>query len=303
MGFTGFAQDATTTPSDTSYWKRGGLTSLTFTQVSLSNWAAGGDNSVSLSGYFSAFADYRRDKITWKNGIEMGYGLIRQGEDGDFEKTDDRLNFITEFGYKISGDKLFWSSLLDFRTQFARGLDSEGGTISKFFSPAYLIVATGLQWNPDPSFSLSYSPIGGKFTFVLDQDLANAGAFGVDPGFFDENLGRFTALGSTSRAELGSFIKASFNKEVVENVKFETRLELFANYLQDFGNIDVNWQNLLVMKVNDFLTVNWQTQLIYDDDIKIDEFNADGELISSGPRTQFKSVFGVGLAYNFGQSR
>lgn len=305
LGYTGFSQDATATESsDTTYWKKGGLASLTFTQVSLTNWAAGGDNSVSLNGFFTTYADYQRDKIIWKNVVEMGYGLIRQGSDeAEFEKTDDRFNVITEFGYKISGDKLFWSSLLDFRTQFDRGLDSEGNTISKFFSPAYLIVATGLQWNPDPSFSLSYSPIGGKFTFVMDQELANAGAFGVDPGFFDEDLGRFTSLGSKSRAELGSFVKASFNKEVVENVKFETRLELFANYLQDFGNIDVNWQNLLVMKVNGFLTVNWQTQLIYDDDIKIDEFNSAGELVSRGPRTQFKSVFGVGLAYNFGQTR
>lgn len=302
LGYAGFTQDATTAPADTSYWKKGGLASVTFTQVSLSNWAAGGDNSVSLSGFFSAFADYKRDKVTWRNSVEMGYGLIRQGE-GEFEKTDDRLNFITEFNYRIKGKKLFWSSVLDFRTQFDRGLDSEGNTISRLFSPAYVVLATGLQWNPNPAFSFSYSPVGGKFTFVLDQDLANAGAFGVDEGFFDEDLGRYTTLGSTSRAELGSFVKLSYNKEVVENVRFETRLELFANYLQDFGNIDVNWQNLLVMKVNNFLTVNWQTQLIYDDDIKIDEFNAAGELISRGPRTQFKSVFGVGLAYNFGVSR
>ncbi len=293
-----YAQEA-----DTTYWKRGGLASLTFTQVSLNNWAAGGDNSVSLAGLFNVYADYTKDKITWTNTLEMGYGLIRQGEDGDFEKTDDRINAITQFGYKLTEKNLFWSSLLDFRTQFDEGLDGEGNIISKFMAPGYLLVATGLEWKPSEVFGLTYSPIGGKFTFVTDQDLADAGAFGVDPAELDGNGDPIAGTGSQSRAELGSFVKMNFNKEIVTNVTFESRLELFANYVEEFGNIDVNWQNLLVMKVNDFLTVNWQTQLIYDDDIKIEEFDSQGELIGASPKTQFKSVFGVGLAYRFGVTR
>ena len=289
--------------SDTTYWKKGGLASLTFTQVSLNNWAAGGDNSVSLAGLFSVYADYTKDKITWSNSLEMGYGLIRQGEDGDFEKTDDRINAISQFGYKLTEKNLFWSSLLDFRTQFQEGIDAEGNRISDFMAPGYLLVATGLEWKPSEFFSATYSPIGGKFTFVTDQDLADAGAFGVDAAETDADGNPIAGTGKQSRAELGSFLKLNFNKEVVTNVTFESRLELFANYVEEFGNIDVNWQNLLVMKVNDFLTVNWQTQLIYDDDIKIEDFNDAGEVISSSPKTQFKSVFGVGLAYRFGQTR
>lgn len=311
LGYAGFSQDATTTePSDTTYWKKGGLASLTFTQVSLSdNWAAGGVNSWSVNALFTAYADYRKDKIVWKNSIEMGFGLINQ-EDPDpdvndriTDKTDDRLNIITDFGYKLN-DKLSWSSVLDFRTQFAEGEDADGNRISEFFSPAYLIIATGLQWNPDPSFSISYSPVGGKFTFVMAQSLADIGAFGVKAAERDAADMIIAGTGKNSRAELGSFVKASFNKEIVQNVKFDTRLELFYNYNLDnsaqYNDVDVNWQNLLVMKVNNFLTVNWQTQLIYDRDVRfnVTETNPEGE--ASG---QFKSVFGVGLAYNFGQTR
>jgi len=292
------AQDA-----DTTYWKKGGLASLTFTQVSLNNWAAGGDNSVSLAGLFNVYADYAKDKITWQNSLEMGYGLIRQGEDGDFEKTDDRINAISQFGYKLPSKNLYWSSLLDFRTQFDEGVDEEGNRISRFMAPGYLLVATGLEWKPAPFFSLTYSPVSGKFTFVTDQDLADVGAFGVDPAELDAAGNPIAGTGSNSRAELGSFLKLNFNKEIVTNVTFESRLELFANYIEEVGNIDVNWQNLLVMKVNDFLTVNWQTQLIYDDDIQIEEFNSAGEVIGSSPKTQFKSVFGIGLAYRFGATR
>lgn len=295
FGYAGLSQDAEATANaDTSYWKTGGLSSLTFTQVSLSdNWAAGGVNSWSVNGFFTAFADYQKDKIVWKNAIEMGYGLINQKIDGEnvTDKTDDRLNLITDFGYKIS-ENIAWSSILDFRTQFDEGIlrtDLGDSTISKFFSPAYLIIATGLSWNPSASFSVSYSPVGGKFTFVGDEELSNAGAYGVDPG-------------KHARAELGSFLKMSYTTVVVENVNFDSRLEMFYNYNgnEEFSDVDVNWQNILVMKVNDFLTVNWQTLLIYDRDVRfnVTEDNPKGE--ASG---QFKSVFGVGLSYNFGQSR
>ena len=294
------AQDANVN-TDTTYWRKGGVGSLTFSQVSLTNWAAGGDNSISFNGFVRGWADYRRNKITWNNTMEMGYGLIKQGEDGDFRKTDDRINLITDFGYSL-GKNLYWSSLLDFRTQFEEGLDSEGNRISDFFSPAYLVIATGLTWKPAEFFSLNYSPLGGKFTFVTDQELANAGAFGVDAAVLDAN-GNIITEGKNARAELGSFLKMLFSKEIVTNVAFETRLELFTNYIESQGEIDVNWQNVVLMQVNDWLTVNWQTQLIWDEDILIDEFDANGELISSDPKVQFKSVFGVGLTYKLGPVR
>ena len=48
---------AQTNPSDTTYWRKGGVTSLTFSQVSLTNWSAGGQNSVAINSSFSAFAN------------------------------------------------------------------------------------------------------------------------------------------------------------------------------------------------------------------------------------------------------
>lgn len=48
--------------------------------------------------------------------------------------------------------------------------------------------------------------------------------------------------------------------------------------------MDINWQNKLVMKVNEWIRSNYFNQLIYDDDVEIDEV---------GPIVQFKSVLGV----------
>ncbi|HRY99858.1 MAG TPA: hypothetical protein P5550_12450, partial [Bacteroidales bacterium] len=107
------------------------------------------------------------------------------------------------------------------------------------------------------------------------------GAYGVDPG---ENL----------RSEFGGFVKVAFKTDLMENVNFQTKADFFSNYLNNPQNIDVNWEVLIAMKVNKFITANLSTQLLYDDDINIVDKNGD-----IGPRTQFKEIFGIGFAYKF----
>jgi Protein of unknown function (DUF3078) len=46
-------------------WKRGGVFAVNLAQTSLTNWAAGGQNSLSINGLFSIFANYHRDKNVW----------------------------------------------------------------------------------------------------------------------------------------------------------------------------------------------------------------------------------------------
>ncbi len=226
--------------------------------------------------------------------------MIKQGL-RDFDKSDDKLNIVTKYGYQLNTNSSKWylSSLLDFKTQFDKGFDPEDDQtiISDFMAPGYLIVGTGIDFYPNDFLSFSYTPITGKFTFVTVQELADRGDYGVDPATFD-NQGNKLTDGKNSRAELGSFFRAKYLKG-----NFESRLELFTNYLENFGNVDVNWQNTLVVNLTQVLSANFFTQLFYDDDIKIGaDDNGDGTIENNEikPRTQFKSVIGVGLSYQFG---
>jgi hypothetical protein len=275
---------------DTTYWVSGGFVAATFSQVSLSDsWSAGGTENVAINGATGLFADYKKARSTWENTLDLGYGMINQNNQG-FQKSDDKINFVTKYGYRIKEGNANWffSGLLDFRTQFDEGFtqteDGRDSLISKFMAPGYLTIGLGVDYKPNPKLSFNYIPLTGKFTFVNDQTLADKGAYGVDPG-------------SKSRAELGSFLRIKYKDEVLKNVNVETRLELFSNYIKDFGTIDVNWQTTVVMKVNKVLSANLFTHLIYDKDIKTQ--TDEGE----EARVQFKSVFGVGLAYNFGSQR
>ena len=296
-----FAQN--TAPADTTYWRRGGTGSITFSQVSLTNWAAGGQNSVAINSNLSLFANRMKGRGKWENSMDLAYGLIRQG-DASFTKSDDLINIVTKYSYRMNREsgKWFFSALMDFKTQFYEGVDEEGNFISDFMAPGYLTIGLGVSYDPTDQLSFSYQPLTGKLTFVRDQELANQGAYGVDAAVFATDGTTVITPGKKSRAEFGSFFRAKFKNDI-----FESRLELFTSYIENFGTIDVNWQNALVMQLTKVLSMNAFAQLIYDRDIKIAaDDNGDGMIDESTElkdRVQFKSVIGVGLTYKFGKQK
>jgi hypothetical protein len=89
-----------------------------------------------------------------------------------------------------------------------------------------------------------------------------------------------------------------YQTKVMENITFQTVVELFTNYVTNPGNIDVNWTTLTTFKVNKFISATLATQLIYDDDIKLLR-SAGDQKGTIGPDIQFKQVLGVGLNYKF----
>ena len=274
--------------ADTS-WKFNGSTSLNLSQLSLSNWAAGGDNSLSGNVLINLNANYAKEKTSWENKLVLGFGLIKQGDDPT-RKSDDQIQFSSKFGLKAS-DKWFYSAMLAFNTQFAEGYDRPGEDdrvkISNFMAPGYLNLALGMDYKPSDAFSLLLAPLAGKFTFVLDDELSAAGSFGLDPG-------------DKSRAELGAYVKLAYVKEILKNVKLDTKIDLFSNYLDSPQHIDVNWDLLLTFKVNEYLAASLLTQLIYDYDIKFGEdTTGDGEFDTFSEKVQFKELFGLGLTYTF----
>jgi len=286
-------------------WKKGGVIGFSLAQTSLKNWAAGGQNSFAVKGLFSVFANYKRDKTVWDNSLDMGYGLLKQGKSSDYMKTDDKFDFLSKYGRKAF-DHIFYAALFNFKTQMTVGKDYAKDTakISNFLAPAYIIGAIGLDCKPNSYFSAFVAPLTSKITLVNDQDLANAGAFGVKPATYD-NVGRLLQKGEKSRSEFGGYIRLiytrnDFKNEILKNVSFTTKVDFFSNYLHNPQNIDISWETMLALQVNKYITVNINTHLIYDDDIAIAiDNNGDGIIDESGPRIQFKEMLGVGLTYKF----
>jgi len=280
-----YGQDADTLEG----WHKSGVFSLNMAQASFTNWAAGGQNSVALNGLINLAANYKMDQSAWDNALVIGYGkMLQKGNDLGWVKTDDRIDFQSKYGRKAS-EKWFYSGLMSFRSQMDNGYNypDTDNKISDLLAPAYLLFSLGMDYKPNPEFSMFFSPLTSKNTIVMDDHLSSIGAFGVDPG-------------KKFRPELGAYANLAWKKdEIMKNVNFLTKLDLFTNYLKNPQNIDISWEALLVLKVNKFISATVNTLLLYDDDIliKVDE-GGEGEPVM-GRRAQFKEVIGVGLTYNF----
>ena len=262
---------------DTS-WKSGGLIAVNFSQVNLSQWSAGGENTMSLNSSINLYSNYLKGKNDWQNTLDFGYAFLKTAT-GGVKKSDDRIEFTSKYGKKFSKNWLY-SGLVNFKSQFAPGYlyPNDSTIISNFLSPGFLTVSVGFTYKPVDYFEVFISPAAGKFTFVTSKSLSDMGAYGVDPG-------------KSVRSEFGAYLNMKFKKELMTNVTLTSNLELFNNYTdenkQNAKNIDVNFNNTLNLKVNKYITASVNVQLVYDANIV--------------ERTQFKELIGVGFGYKFGK--
>jgi len=273
----------------TKGWKKGGVVGINLAQTSLTNWAAGGQNSVAANGFLSLFAKYKKGKNAWDNSLDLGYGILSQEGVKYTKKTDDKIDLLSKYG-REAFKNFYYAALVNFKTQMDVGYnyptDSTRNKISNRFAPAYIVAALGIDYKPNAYLSIFAAPFTGKLTIVKDQVLADAGAFGVEKG-------------KNTKSEFGGYVRMIYSKndfkgEFFKNVSFTTKIDLFSNYSKDPQNIVVNWENLIALKVNKYISVNVSTQLIYDDKIKI----VDKKNIAK-PRIQFKEILGIGFSYKF----
>lgn len=287
-------------PDTVTGWYSGGASSIMINQISFTNWATGGVNSVSLTGFLDLYANFRDSLLMWDNKVSLGYGIIRQGDNASWYKNDDRIDIATKVGrYLIKN--WFVAGLLNIKSQFAPGYENPTSErkVSDFLAPGYIVAALGFDYKPDKIFSVFLSPISSKTTMVLDTALANNGAYGVTPAVIDNN-GIKISQGQMIRNELGGYLKISLNMDIMENISLMTKLDLFSNYIVNYQVLDVVFDGAIVMKVNEYITANLSINLIYDEDIAIPvDRDDDGIDDGTGPRTQLKQLFGAGLSFKF----
>ncbi|MEE1897619.1 DUF3078 domain-containing protein [Flavobacterium rakeshii] len=290
----------TTLPDSITYWEKNNKLGLDINQVAFINWSVGGNNAISgvVKGEFSR--NYTKKNVSWANELILRYGLNSQ-EGQEVRKTDDKIQLNSTFGYrKDTISNWYYSAKFTFTTQFANGYAYPNTTdeISGPFSPAYIFLGVGSEYKrKDLGLTVYLSPLTNKTTLVLNQTLANKGAFGVDKAIYDE-LGNLIRSGKNSRTEVGILLTGQFKRQVFKNIMMDQRLTLYTDYINKFGNVDVDWQLQLDMTVNEYVKANIGTHLIYDDDIKATE-EIDGVVVAKGPKIQLKQLLGVGLSYTF----
>lgn len=279
--------------ADSMPWKWYTKWGLGFTTTQLTNWTQGGQDAFGLNLSCLASYDYADSIHSWDNDLQLGYGLVKQGQQ-DLQKSDDRI-ILTSRASRLASTWYRYTGFVDFRSQFVDGYnysvyDSASASyqrISSFFAPAYLTTALGADVSPVPELRIMIAPLSSRSTFVFDGRLvesgrkSGAGVFGLLPG-------------AQSHTNIGSVLNIKVDWEVVPNVNLRTRFNGFMPYETPKLWV-LTLENSIVMKVNSWLNVSWLADVFYDDRIPITR--SDG---SVGPATQYRNQINIGINYTIG---
>jgi hypothetical protein len=266
---------------DTLLWKKKFNFAINLNQASFSsNWKAGGVNSLGFNTLLNYRANYKQDRASWDNEIDLAYGFVNNAGQGK-RKTIDRLFLDTKYGYDLSKNWGLYTSL-NFLSQFDEGFNyKDDGTrdlISDAFAPAFITAAVGVEYHPVDYFKVRISPFAPRATVVRDPTRFTKSVgpqpYGVDS---TENV-RFEWLAFQ--------LVADFNKEIAPNVNFKWRYMMYANYETLAGKtIDHRLDVDFLAKVNRFINVTLGGVLLYDYD--------------QDTGAQFSQVFSLGFLLTF----
>ncbi len=312
------------------YWDQSLKTNIKFGQTSLTNWAAGGDNTVTLQAFIDGNANYKKNDVFWNNRLQLDYGFVYASSKPILQKSDDRIYFESKFGYKNASMKNFsFSANYDFKSQFSTGYDyltpavpgdkyPEGTGLndldikdqiglwkdarkikSGFLAPAYTNLALGIDLKPFNWLSLNLAPLTGGVVIVRNEDLRKKYGMHLKEEYKDfegEILGSYY---KSARFEFGAQLKADIAVKVNDNFAYTSQLVLFSNYLDHPENFRVNWDNRLDWKLAKYFSLTLTTNMIYDDKVMI----TDSEGKNPKQRVQFKESLLFGFTYTIARKK
>ena len=278
---------------------------LNINQLALSNWAAGGENSWAGKAFANFSLVYHKKKFEQKLVGSFAFGISRFA-DRRLEKQDDKIDLT----YALSlNSKTRWniSMVATFNTQFANGYKypNDSTVISSFFAPAYLTLSAGYTYKTkNERFQIFLSPMAGKVTFVFNQDLADAGNFGVKKGYYDEENNWIP--GENIAAALGVNVIVNYKQPIGKNITYTTMLNTFYNYIErrddDRLPLDVNWENTVNFVISKHLTTMLFVHLKYDHNTTFPVYETiEGveTVVDNVPKLQLKESVGIAFVHNF----
>lgn len=289
-----------------------------------SQWVAGGINSAGLNGLLSFNANYKRGKSHWENNLTTGYGIMNQGftTSDSWIKSDDRFEITSKYGRPL-GTKGFMATLLNFNSQYSKGFENGSNgrpdrnkVISNFLAPARVLLALGYDSKPIEGISLFLSPATYRGIIVNDNLLAAQGAFGVTAGkieYVDNGNGEIVPIiitpGQKIRQEAGAYCRIQVNRKIKDKVTVLMKTELFSNYIEKPGNIDITADLNLQWQLTKFMSFSMGFSWLYDDNTTVTKIKSSEEIINGESVTissayaskglQTRIISSIGIAYQF----
>lgn len=321
-----------------NYWTNTLTTNINFIQTGYTNWAKGGYNNVVLKSYLDANANYAKDKFIWKNRLQIDYGFLYSEDKPIIQKNTDRLLFESTAGYKATA-KMSYSAKFTFQNQFSNGFTYPTPTNisgeepsrkewrdarllkSGFLSPAIVNLGLGIDWVPNKWLTVNFAPLTGGFTIVSREALRPTYGMKLKKNLSDSELEAYNEAASATydnyvlkgeaigkyfypgRFEFGAQLTLDAKMQVNDNFTATTHLLLFSDYLRKPQNVRVNWDTRLFWKVAKYFSLNFTTNLIYDDTVYIVQEKDVDKYPDGRRRVQFMENFAFGFTYTFASKK
>jgi hypothetical protein len=249
-------------------WKHAVATGLNLSQVSFRDWAGGGQDALAYMLWLKGSSTQDLEQTEWGNSYKFGFGQTRLGDRGT-RKTDDEIYVQSLLIYKLGTHVNPYASAT-LRTQFSKGYiytDTSEIPNSKFFDPANMTQSAGVAYQPTTELTTRFGlgvreVITSEFTFYADDPTT-------------PEIEKVRVQGGFESITDGQFVLA-------ENVSYSAKLELFAAF-KSLDKVLVRFVNTLTAKVNKYVNVNLNVQLIND--------------VSVSPLTQVKEALALGISY------
>lgn len=241
---------------------------LNLSQVALSNWTQGGDNTVAISFLGTGGLKYYSEYWKFRNDLKIAYGRTKLGSQ-DYRTTDNELYLESVLSYNIG-----WA-VDPYISNIVRSAIGTGYNYNQtppiatagFFDPAYVTQSVGFTYNKLESFTT-------RLGFAVQETFTNKyNQYADDPATVKiEKTKVETGLESVTTAEI----------TLQQNLLYKSNLRLFTRF-ESMDVWDVRWDNAFVAKLNDYVNVNFAFLLIYQKDQSL--------------KTQIKEALQLGLTY------
>lgn len=249
-------------------WNPKGVIGLGLSQVALSNWSKGGESNFSITGLSDFDMTYLSLPWISKNTLKLSLGSTKSGG-GSFQTNDNQARLENVLIRKISWaiDPYISNEI---RTGILNGYDYTKDPkvqLSKFFDPGYITQSIGMTYVKQDFLTRLGLAFQETFTDEFNQ-------YSDDPDTKDEieNFKFQTGIESVTES----------NFTIAENLFYSVRLRLFSAFDQ-LDVWDVDFDNTITAKINDFLNVNLNVLVLYEK--------------AQSPKTQLKEGLNLGISY------
>ena len=249
-------------------WLPTAAVGLNISQLALSNWTQGGENSITYTFNGTGGLLYKSTGWTFNNNLKFAYGRTKLGGT-DFRTNDNELYLESVISKNIDWPlSPYFSNTV--RTPLGVGYtyDTDPPTeIAAFFDPGYLSQSIGLTYQQVKGFDT-------RLGFAVQETFTrNNTQFSDDPA--TPNIEKFKAETGIESVTNGEYVLA-------ENMLFKSSLRLFSRF-NSMDVWDVRWDNSIVAKINDYLNTSLSYLLIYQKDQSV--------------KTQMKEGLQLGINY------